>query len=237
MTASKQLIDGAVLLIAADDAAGYSLLHALQAVTLEVEWTRSLGELRERAAHIDRSAPKLAFLDLDLPDAPSEILVPVARSGFPHATILALACEVTGERAVWLLSQGVASLTKPVSPMALTGLALRILIGGTSMVSPPLPRWQQPAHHAATNGALGAARGTHLESMFTSYSTGRVLSKQQRMILRLYLDGMNDKEIARICGCSEATVYEHWRRMARKAGGSHKGDVISDFHRFLDHQR
>jgi DNA-binding CsgD family transcriptional regulator len=61
-----------------------------------------------------------------------------------------------------------------------------------------------------------------------------VLSKQQRMILRMYLDGMSDKEIAQICRCSEATVYEHWRRMARKAGGSQKGDVISDFHRFLN---
>ena len=28
-------------------------------------------------------------------------------------------------------------------------------------------------------------------------------------------------------------MYEHWRRMARKAGGHNKGDSISDFHRFL----
>jgi DNA-binding CsgD family transcriptional regulator len=69
--------------------------------------------------------------------------------------------------------------------------------------------------------------------MVSSYSVGRVLSKQQLLILRMYLEGKNDKEIAQICGCSEATVYEHWRRMARKAGGSQKGDVISDFHRFL----
>jgi DNA-binding NarL/FixJ family response regulator len=226
MTGSKQLIEGAVLLIATDDAAGYSLLHALEAAAIEVEWARSLGELRERTERTDRNAPRLVFLDLDLPEAPSEVLVPVARNAFPNATTLALACEVNGERAAWLLSQGIASLTKPVSPMALTGLALRILLGGHPAPSPPMQRWPKPAH--------AAVRATHLESMFTSYSTGRVLSKQQRMILRLYLDGMNDKEIAQICGCSEATVYEHWRRMARKAGGSHKGDVISDFHRFLD---
>ncbi|MGH9884478.1 MAG: LuxR C-terminal-related transcriptional regulator [bacterium] len=226
MTGSKQLIEGAVLLIATDDAAGHSLLHALAAATIEVEWARTLGELRERTARTDGSAPRLVFLDLDLPDAPSEVLVPVARSAFPNATTLALACEVSGERAAWLLSQGVASLTKPVSAMVLTGLALRILLGGQPTPSTPMPRWPRPAH--------AVAGATHLESMFTSYSTGRVLSKQQRMILRLYLDGMNDKEIALTCGCSEATVYEHWRRMARKAGGSHKGDVISDFHRFLD---
>jgi DNA-binding CsgD family transcriptional regulator len=60
-----------------------------------------------------------------------------------------------------------------------------------------------------------------------------MLSKQQRMILRYYLDGRNDKAIAELCGCSEATVYEHWRRMARKVGGAQKGDAIADFHRFL----
>jgi DNA-binding CsgD family transcriptional regulator len=69
--------------------------------------------------------------------------------------------------------------------------------------------------------------------MVTEYAADRVLSKQQLTILRFYLDGRNDKEIAQLCGCSEATVYEHWRRMARKVGGAHKGDAIADFHRFL----
>jgi DNA-binding NarL/FixJ family response regulator len=236
MTASKQLIDGTVLLIAADDAAGQSLRHAMEAATIAVEWAKSIVELRARTARDDRNAPKVLFLDLDLPEAPAEVLVPVAREGFPHATTIALAGGVSGERAAWLLSQGVASLTKPVSPLALTGLALRLLLGAP-MQPPAVPRWPQAVNATAARSGSGASRATHLESMFTSYSTGRVLSKQQRMILRLYLDGMNDKEIAQICGCSEATVYEHWRRMARKAGGSQKGDVISDFHRFLDSHR
>ena len=57
--------------------------------------------------------------------------------------------------------------------------------------------------------------------------------QERKLILREYLNGKNDKEIALSCRCSEATIYEHWRRMARKAGGSQKGDVIADFHRFL----
>jgi DNA-binding CsgD family transcriptional regulator len=73
----------------------------------------------------------------------------------------------------------------------------------------------------------------HLETVLTSYVEDRVLSGHQQRILRLYLNGANDKEIAATCACSEATIYEHWRRMAKKAGGFHKADVIADFHRYL----
>jgi DNA-binding CsgD family transcriptional regulator len=76
-------------------------------------------------------------------------------------------------------------------------------------------------------------RGSYLAEAIDAYATTRVLSARQQQILGLYLEGKGDKEIAALCGCSEATVYEHWRRMARKAGGHNKGDSISDFHRFL----
>ncbi|HEU4535672.1 MAG TPA: LuxR C-terminal-related transcriptional regulator, partial [Polyangiaceae bacterium] len=81
--------------------------------------------------------------------------------------------------------------------------------------------------------APAGERGLHLESALRSYAIDRLLSKRQQLILRHYLSGQSDKEIAYHCRCAEATVYEHWRRMARKAGGNHKGDVITDFHRFL----
>jgi DNA-binding CsgD family transcriptional regulator len=66
-----------------------------------------------------------------------------------------------------------------------------------------------------------------------SYCAHRGLSSQQLVVLKGYLGGKNDKEIADVCQCSGATIYEHWRRMAKKAGGSLKSDVIADFHRFL----
>lgn len=75
--------------------------------------------------------------------------------------------------------------------------------------------------------------GKHLESVLTSYAAHRGISGQQLVVLRLYLEGKNDKEIADLCSCSGATVYEHWRRMAKKSGGSLKSEVIADFHRFL----
>jgi DNA-binding CsgD family transcriptional regulator len=65
------------------------------------------------------------------------------------------------------------------------------------------------------------------------YSSLRSLSRRQREVLELYLVGKNDKEIADSFRCSATTVYEHWRRMAKKANGLHKSCVVNDFHRFL----
>jgi DNA-binding NarL/FixJ family response regulator len=214
-------------LLIAVDSATQSLLHAMEAATIEVEWVRSIAELKARAGRDDLRAPQVVFLDLDLPEASVDELVPLAREHYPLAMIIALSAELSGERAAWLLIQGVPSLSKPVSPLVLAGLALRLSMGMSSGSASPSTPW------LGADGSVQTRRPTHLESIFRSYSVDRVLSKQQRMILRLYLDGMNDKAIAQICRCSEATVYEHWRRMARKAGGSHKGDVISDFHRFM----
>ena len=73
----------------------------------------------------------------------------------------------------------------------------------------------------------------HLESVVTSYAAFRGIRGQQLVVLKLYLDGKNDKEIAAICQCSTTTIYEHWRRMAKKLGATLKSDVVADFHRFL----
>jgi DNA-binding CsgD family transcriptional regulator len=87
---------------------------------------------------------------------------------------------------------------------------------GVRRVAPGRPSWR-----------------SHLEAVITSYAGRRGISDQQLMILKLYLEGKNDKEIALLCQCSTATVYEHWRRMAKKLGASLKHDVVADFHRFL----
>lgn len=72
-----------------------------------------------------------------------------------------------------------------------------------------------------------------LADALNGYCAKRLLSRRQRQVLELYLNGNNDKEIADAFRCSGTTVYEHWRRMARKANGSQKSDVVTDFHRFL----
>lgn len=202
---------GLTLLVVDDGPVGASLVQAMESATIQIEWSRTLGELRAIAA---RCEPAIVVVDLELLDTTADALLAIALDTFPSATIVALAADLTGDRGARLLSLGVPSLTKPVCPWALAALCLRLLTD-------------------RRDATAGASRGSQLESIVTSYASARVLSKQQQMILRLYLGGMNDKGIADACNCSEATVYEHWRRMAKKAGGTQKGDAIADFHRFL----
>jgi DNA-binding NarL/FixJ family response regulator len=107
-----------------------------------------------------------------------------------------------------------------VSPTVLTELALRLLSNADRA-----PR--DRASGEATND-LG-----RMEPMLGDYSRLRLFSHRQQAILKLYLNGQNDKEIAYRLQCAASTVYEHWRRMAKKTGGAQKGDVVADFHRFL----
>ena len=92
------------------------------------------------------------------------------------------------------------------------------------------------AQRLATNAGAAVDPETTkstLNQSLDGYCSLRSLSRRQKQVLELYLVGHNDKEIAETFRCSGATVYEHWRRMARKANGACKSDVVTDFHRFL----
>jgi DNA-binding CsgD family transcriptional regulator len=110
------------------------------------------------------------------------------------------------------------------------------------MVLPSGETWMRPSELAslalrlttAAGGDLGPQKTTSaLQEPLNDYCVARSLSVRQRQVLELYLIGNNDKEIASSFNCSATTVYEHWRRMAKKASGAHKSDVVNDFHRFL----
>jgi DNA-binding CsgD family transcriptional regulator len=110
------------------------------------------------------------------------------------------------------------------------------------MVLPSREAWMRPSELASVALRLMTEPGSDvvmakttsaLEEPLNDYCAARSLSGRQRQVLELYLIGNNDKEIASSFNCSATTVYEHWRRMARKAKGAHKSDVVNDFHRFL----
>lgn len=211
-----------VLLIGLTTAAGDALEAALCRVRLEVSRARTAPELWTRLAHLGYEPPTLVFIDLTLPETLEDGFFGTLRRALPAASLVAVAERVEGERAARLLGLGVPSLSLPASADVLVDLALKLSFRGPQAVLEPRTR--------ADPSGIG-----ELASALDAYAALRNLSGQQRAILRLYLAGNNDKAIAELCGCALATVYEHWRRMARKADASHKADVIADFHRFLTH--
>ncbi|HWP04542.1 MAG TPA: LuxR C-terminal-related transcriptional regulator [Polyangiaceae bacterium] len=212
-----------VLLVGLTTPEGDALEAALGRVRLEVSRARSAPDLWTRLAHLGFEPPTLVFVDLTLPETLEDGFFGTLRRALPAASQVAVAERVEGERAARLLGLGVPSLSLPASPDALVDLALKLSFRA------PLAVVLEPRTRSDT-GDLG-----ELASALDAYAVRRSLSGQQRAILGLYLAGNNDKAIAELCGCALATVYEHWRRMAKKAGATHKADVIADFHRFLTH--
>jgi DNA-binding NarL/FixJ family response regulator len=211
-----------VLLAEHDAPLGHSVLHRLGRLDIVGEWVRSASELDAWAAllhrglQLDRAQrralePSLVLLDWELPGAAAGEPLGVLQGLLPSATIVVLSEALSGDDAAVLLSRGVPSIHKPVHPFVLSTLALDL----------------------ATESAVVPGMAIEFENLVAAYAASRRLSKQQALILDLYLSGKSDKEIAEICACSGATVYEHWRRMARKSGGRQKSDLVADFHRYL----
>jgi DNA-binding NarL/FixJ family response regulator len=205
------------------------LLQIFESATVGVEWIRTASELRSRTVVGPSVDPTLVFLDWDLPDAIAGEPLGVIQTAFPLSSIVVLSRQLNGDTAALLLARGIPSIQKPIHPLSLSQLALGLSASGPSgQIDRELDPQREvvPAEGTPT-------RVDGLGNMLDTYALSRRLSRQQRRILDLYLRGKSDKEIAAICQCSEATVYEHWRRMARKAGGGLKSHLIGDFHRYL----
>ena len=213
-----------VLLVIEHGDAQRAIVRSLSKRSGTPELLRSMAELKVRLSRDDLAAPEVVFLDLDLPDAEGEEWVYLVRQSFVHAAVVAFGKKLNAARAARLLGFGVPSLRKPVAAGAFADLALEL---NASLGREP----HELGGVADVNDDARRFGGLHLA--LDSYASVRALSKQQRLILGFYLSGENDKEIAHTLVCSAATVYEHWRRMGKKAGGCAKASVISDFHRFL----
>ncbi len=133
---------------------------------------------------------------------------------------------IRGERSA---PEMIVLLLSPRGAVASRGVAA-LVARASSLIRKPAAATSWPSATTPDEG-----QGARLASLVSTYASQRAFSPQQEKVLRLYLDGKNDKEIAELCACATATIYEHWRRMAKKGGALHKADVIADFHRFLGH--
>jgi DNA-binding NarL/FixJ family response regulator len=210
-----------VLLAEHDAPLGHLVLHLLAKAAIVGEWVRSAAELDAWGSRRRTLDPTLVLLDWELPGAAVGEPLGVLQGLLPSANIVVLSHGLSGDNAAVLLGRGVPSILKPVNPFVLSMLALDLSTEASSSSVLPMETLAPPVRS--------------FDHLVATYATSRRLSKQQALILDLYLNGKSDKEIAELCACAGATVYEHWRRMARKSGGRQKSDLIADFHRYLRH--
>jgi len=218
-----------VLLAEQDAPLGRAVLHSLAKVCIRGEWVRSAADLRAWTARARTRVPNLVLLDWELPGAAPGEALGVVEGYLPSSTIVVLGERLTGDTAAVLLSRGIPSIHKPVNPFVLSMLALDL----SSDTGPAAAQTLLPSPALGLPLGVVARPNPSFDNLVAAYASSRRLSKQQALILDLYLNGKSDKEIAGLCACSGATVYEHWRRMAKKSGGRQKSDLIADFHRYL----
>ena len=84
-------------------------------------------------------------------------------------------------------------------------------------------------------GSFEAApsQSTVFGPVIAAYAAERGCSPIQRAVLALHFAGLQNKAIADALQVALATVYEHWRRMALKAGCRSQSDVVADVYRCL----
>jgi DNA-binding NarL/FixJ family response regulator len=226
-----------VLLAEHDAPLGHSVLQLLGKAAIAGDWVRSAAELEAWIARRRTLDPRLVLLDWELPGAAAGEPLGVLQGLLPSTTIVVLSNALTGDNAAVLLSRGVPSIHKPINPFVLSMLALDLSTDpsglSSSAMSSNAPGSSPPPSSRSLPVEALPSPGPSFDHLVAAYATSRRLSKQQALILDLYLRGKSDKEIAELCACAGATVYEHWRRMARKSGGRQKSDLIADFHRFL----
>lgn len=175
----------------------------------ELVWCCSMSDAR---AVLGESSVALAaaIVDLEAPGDPLSLVSEVRRV-HPDALLLATAARLESAQSMTLLELDVRFVARPLP-------------------FPELAAWidaRRPAENEAQSAGV-------LDMVATRYAKARGLSAQQSLILRLHLTGQAAKEIATRIGCTPATVYEHWRRIARKTGSRYRSGIIDDFHRFLD---
>jgi DNA-binding NarL/FixJ family response regulator len=79
----------------------------------------------------------------------------------------------------------------------------------------------------------GPSQSTVFGPVIGAYAAERGCSPIQRAVLALHFAGLHNKAIADALQVALATVYEHWRRMALKAGCRSQSDVVADVYRYL----
>lgn len=168
----------------------------------------------------------LAAIVFDLDDGAERAAssLSLLRASCPQAGFVALTQELAPGELKALLKRGVVPIEKPVHFRLLTCTLLGLLIDSR--------RAQQPAKEQERAPVTPPPVGPNHDwpSVLSTYAKVRALSPKQNTVLQLHLEGKNDKEIAYLLGCSEATVYEHWRRIMKKAMVKYKRGVLADFH-------
>jgi len=196
-------------------------------------WATSIDQAISRVARADLENLAAVTLELDGPVERSGEALALVQARCPRGAIVAVTEPLLPGEFEALFKRRILAIEKPVSARVLTYALLSLLIdprpeAGASQSSGPPPSMLIAVSDvkSATEANPGWA------NLLSTYSKFHSLSPKQNTVLRMYMEGKDDKEIAYLLGCGVTTVYEHWRRITRKVMVKYKREVLADFHSY-----
>ncbi len=228
-------------LIADDDEFFRIALVAILTRTLgftEVIETKSFDEALARIGETENDPVSLALFDLEMPGMAGAVSIGAVRECFPNLRVAIVSASTRRRDILLALEMGAHGYVPKGSGAAELAKALKMIIDGIIFVPPCLaeappagqPSMLIPEERGATpRVANGQA---HLDSGATGLVEG--LTRRQRDVLRLIVDGKANKEIARALALSEGTVKVHVAALLRALGVSNRAGAAASGARFLE---
>lgn len=196
-----------VLIVEADASFGLATSDALQCVGFTTQWRTTVAAARIYLYSDDR-CPDAILLELDLPDGSGEHLIGDVRALAPSSRIIAISSHLDGSRACALLTEGVATISKPVDPKLVAEMLLKMLApaeAGTSILRPPCGQGLAQGHDAPP--ALQ-------------------LTEREEAIVGLLVRGAANKDIARELRRSVKTIEFHISNLLRKTATGSRAELV-----------
>jgi two-component system, NarL family, nitrate/nitrite response regulator NarL len=162
--------------------------------------------IREALALLAQHVYDIVLLDHDLGSERASQFLPAARQAGFEGRVLVVTAWVSDTEARRLLRQGVAGIFLKERPLAdLTG-SIRAIAAGESWVDPGLGGIKEDAQAAEASSAA--------------------FNERQRKVLRFFLEGLSNKEIAWRLQISESYVKAILQSLFQKTGVRTRGQLV-----------
>ncbi len=161
----------------------------------------------EAVGLVERHAPDVILLDLELPGMSGVEAIPRLREASPASKILVFTAYDTDERVLSAVRAGAGGyLLKGAAVSEIAGAIRTVADGGTALA---------PSAAAKLANAVRAPRGAG------------PLTPREREVLRLVAQGLPGKQIAGALGISERTVKFHTASLIRKLDADNRAQAVA----------
>lgn len=170
-----------------------------------------VGEAANGSAAISLCAeiqPDVILMDMVMPDMDGVVATRVIRQKFPEVQIIALTSYKEGDMIKNALEAGaIGYLLKDVSADELAG-AIRAAYAGRATLSPEVAQ-------------------SLVETANRPRAPGQDLTKREREVLSLMIEGFGNKQIAGKLGVSPSTIKSHVSNILSKLGAASRTEAVA----------